>query len=97
MTIIERIFTNNHYQISIAIKSVLAQLVNSIIVPLIVNYNIKENIYQKGGLTEDIFILAIFNSFLPPLIRMIDPYAIFVHLRYVYYDRPINKIQLMRS
>ena len=84
-TVIERIYTNNHYQISIAIKSVFAQLFNSILVPLIVNFNIKENIFQKGGLSEDIFILAIFNSLLPPFVRLIDPYGIFVYLRYTYY------------
>jgi hypothetical protein len=41
MTLIEKDYTMNNFQISIAIKSVIAQLVNSILVPLIVNYYIK--------------------------------------------------------
>lgn len=93
MTVVEKIYTNNKYQISIAYKSILAQLFNSIFVPIMVNFYIKNNnIYDKSGLTEDIFILAITNSLIPPLVRLIDPYYIYISLRYFYYKQPYNKI-----
>lgn len=89
MTVVEKIYTNNNYQISLAIKSIFAQLLNSIFIPIIVNVYIKDyNIYGESGLTEDIFILAIANSFVAPLVRLIDPYYIFTYLRYNYYNRP---------
>ena len=73
----------NNFQISIAIKSVLAQLVNSIFVPLMTNYYIKSHdIFGASGLVEDIFILGITSSLVPPIVRIIDPYNIFIVLRY---------------
>ena len=93
MTVVEKIYTNNKYQISIAYKSILAQLFNSIFVPIMVNFYIKNNnIYDKSGLTEDIFILAITNSLIPPLVRLIDPYYIYISLRYYYYKQPCNAL-----
>ena len=90
MTVVEKIYTNNKYQISIAYKSILAQLFNSVFVPIMVNSYIKNNnIYDKSGLTEDIFILAITNSLIPPLVRLIDPYYIYVSLRSVTCTLPI--------
>lgn len=81
----------NNFQISIAIKSVAAQLVNFITVPLIVNFYIKDrNIFGEGGLIEDIFILAITSSFIPPLVRLLDPYHLFLALRYKYYHNEGN-------
>lgn len=51
MTVVEKIYTNNQYQVSMAIKSIFAQLVNSIFTPFIVNYYIKDNnLYENGGL-----------------------------------------------
>ena len=42
MTVIEKVYSMNNYQISIALKSIIFQLVNSIMVPIIVNYYIKD-------------------------------------------------------
>jgi hypothetical protein len=38
-------FTISNYQTSLAIKSIVAQLINSILIPIIVNSFIKDNIY----------------------------------------------------
>jgi hypothetical protein len=87
MTVIEKEYSMNNFQISIAIKSVIAQVVNSIIVPILVNFYIKDrNIFGKSGLVEDIFILGITSSLVPPLVRLFDPYNIFLHIRYKYYS-----------
>jgi hypothetical protein len=74
---------------SLALKSIFAQLINSIFIPIVVNVYIKDNnLYNTSGLTEDIFVLAIANSFIPPIVRLIDPYYIFMEKRYLYYNRP---------
>ncbi len=88
MTLVEKNYTNNTLQISLAYKSILAQLINTVFIPIIVNIKIKNNLYNESGLAEDIFILAIANSLIPPLVRIIDPYYIFTYLKYSYYDRP---------
>ena len=83
---IDKEYSMNNFQISIAIKSVLAQLVNSIFVPVMTNYYIKnQNIFGTSGLIEDIFILGITSSLVPPLVRIIDPYNIFLAIRYKCY------------
>lgn len=89
MTVFEKLYTNNTFQISLAYKSIFAQLLNSIFIPIAVNIYIKDdNVYGQSGLTQDIFILALTNSFIPPLVRLIDPYYIYVFLKYHYYKRP---------
>jgi len=70
-----------NYQTSLAIKSIVAQVVNTIFVPFVAAYFIKKNVYGPNGLIEDVFVLAITNSFVPPLFKLIDPYY---HLRLLY-------------
>ena len=50
MTLIEKDYSMNNFQISIAIKSVIAQLINSIFVPVMVNYYVKDDIFGTSGL-----------------------------------------------
>ena len=71
------------YQRSLVKNSVFFQLLNLIHIPILTNFYIKEeNIYLAIGLVEDIFILAITNSLVPPIMKMIDPYNIFTRIRY---------------
>jgi hypothetical protein len=70
-----------NYQTSLAIKSIAAQVLNTIFVPFVAAYFIKKNVYGPNGLIEDVFILAITNSFVPPLVKIIDPYY---YLRLLY-------------
>ena len=87
MTLLERGYSMNNYQISIAIKSVVVQLINSIAVPISVNYYLKDsNIFGPSGLCEDIFILALATSFMPAIIKLIDPYNILLIIRFKYYS-----------
>ena len=86
MTVIEKLYSMNSYQMSIAVKSIAAQLINSICVPIIVNYYIEDNIFESSGLVEDIFILALASSLVPPFVRLIDPWNMFLLLRYKYYN-----------
>lgn len=76
----------NNYQISISVKSIIAQSLNSIFVPIMVNYYIKdENIFGVSGLAEDIFVLGVASSFMGPLLKLVDPWNIFLGLRYKWY------------
>ena len=82
LTIIERHDTTNKYQMMLSVKSIVAQLMNSIITPIIVNWYLKSgNIYEESGLVEDIFILSITSAFMPPLVRLIDPWYIFLWIK----------------
>ncbi len=66
-----------NYQISLAIKTVLAQIINSIFIPIVADYFIKKNIYEENGLIEDIFILGITNSLMYPIAKLINPSYLF--------------------
>ncbi len=90
MSIYEQDYTTIKYQTSLAIKSVLAQLINSIVVPMFANYFIKSNIYEKNGLADDIFMLGLTNSFVPPIMKFIDGGYIFSRIMVWYYSRPGN-------
>ena len=76
----------NNYQIGIAIKSVIVQLINSIVVPILVNFHLKNgNLFGRSGLIEDIFILSIASSFVAPIVRLIDPWNLLLIFRLKYY------------
>ena len=86
MTILEKVYSMNNYQISIALKSVVVMLINSIAVPIIVNYHLKDgNIFGRSGLIEDIFLLGVASSLVAPLVRLIDPYNMLLTIRYKWY------------
>lgn len=77
-----------NYQRSLAMKIIFAQLLNMIIVPMIVNYFIKNKIYETGGLIEDVFFMAVTNALLAPLMRFIDIGYFIKRLLAKYHDRP---------
>ena len=92
-------YTATGHQTSLAIKSIFAQLINSILVPVLVNYVLEnQNIYGKNGLSTDIIYLSITNSLLNPLIRIIDPKYRFEKIAAYYYrTTAIEKIQLKQG
>jgi len=91
LTVPERNFTLTNYQRSLGIKIIFAQLLNMIIVPCIVDYFVKKNIYQTGGLIEDVFFMAITNALLSPFMRIVDIGYFLRKLIAKYYNRPGNK------
>jgi hypothetical protein len=52
LTHYERDVTQTNREISYALKSIVAQLMNSILVPVISNIYIKKNIYNQNGLVH---------------------------------------------
>jgi hypothetical protein len=53
---------------------VAAQLINSIIVPIMANWFIKgNNLYDDNGLADEIFLLGLTNSFITPALKIVEP------------------------
>ena len=50
LTKLERDYTMTNLQMSLAIKTIIAQLINCIFVPIAANRFIKKNIYNRNGL-----------------------------------------------
>ena len=96
MTLFELDYTESHRQGSLVIKSVWAQMANSILIPVITSYYVKNlkndysEIYASGGLAENVFLLAVTNSFLPPLIVLFDPYNMLMKVKRCILSRPSN-------
>jgi hypothetical protein len=85
-------FTKTNYQRSHALKTVMAQLLNNILITFITNRYIKHNIYQHNGLAHDIFYLGLSNAFTTPILMLINiPYYINKIVR-MYYNQPCNLI-----
>lgn len=76
LTRYERDYTISNYQVSLSIKSIFFQLINSIVLPLVVNYYIKRNARNPNyeELYFDILILSITNSLMSPLLKVLDLY-----------------------
>ena len=72
MTKKENDFTSSNHQASLGIKAALALMVNNIVTPIIVNAEIEKNMYDEGGLVNDVFFLGITNSVVPVLIKIFD-------------------------
>jgi len=62
-----------------------------IIVPCIVAYFVKKNIYQAGGLIEDVFFMAVTNALLTPLMRIADVAYFMKKLLAKYFNRPSKR------
>lgn len=78
LTIFEKDYTSTNRQASLAVKSIVAQMINSILIPVIVAYYIKTTtgVYKAGGLVDNIFIMAFTNSLIPPILLFFDPFVL---------------------
>ena len=65
-------YTETKHQTSLAMKSILAQLINSILIPIVVSYFIKDDLYSQNGLASDIFMLGLTNSLFPAALKIFD-------------------------
>lgn len=76
------------YQTSLAIKSIIAALINSILIPMIVNFYIKVDIYGENGLASDVFMLGLTNSLVAPILKLIDISYIINRLTKWWFSKP---------
>lgn len=82
LTLFEKDYTSTNRQASLAIKSIFAQMINSILTPVVTAYYIKTDtgVYQTGGLVDNIFIMGITNALVPPILLFFDPLNIFTKI-----------------
>lgn len=73
MTIFERDYTSTYRQSSLAVKSILAQMINSILIPVIVARYIKQNIYEASGLVDNIFMMSFTMALVAPFVVLFNP------------------------
>ena len=90
-------FTETKHQASLGFKSVLAQLINSILVPIIVAYFLKHSIYDSNGLAADVFMLGLTNALLSPVLKIFDPGFIINRLKKWYKSEPIRYVTLSQQ
>ena len=69
----EKSYTTTYAQSSLAIKGIMAQMVNSIAIPVIVAQYIAKNIYQTSGLADNIFMMSFTNALIGPILLFFDP------------------------
>jgi hypothetical protein len=78
----------------LGLKAVFALLINTIMIPIMVNKFATFNIYGVNGLADDIFYLSITNSLVCPLLKIFDAYFYFTRVLKWYYMKPNNKLPL---
>ena len=95
---LERPESTNSYQVSVAVKSVVAELINSIATPIILEYIASGGkIFAKVGIIENIFVLGITTAFMPPLLRFTDPVYLLFLLRRWYFSDPCTPLPRQTS
>ncbi len=78
-------FTETNHQASLALKSIVAQLINSIAIPVFIK---RDNVYGDKGLVEDVFFLAFTTALFGPIFKFFDVFYLYARLVYWYKSRP---------
>lgn len=73
LTKYESDYTATNFQASLALKATLAQMVNSILIPIIVARYIKNDIYSASGLVDNIFMMSFSIALVAPIVVFFDP------------------------
>jgi hypothetical protein len=99
LTLFEKDYTSTDRQASLAFKSIIAQMINSILTPVITAYYIKTDtgVYQTGGLVDNIFMMGITNSLVPPVLLFFDPYNLLMKLIRCIKSTPSNPPHMQRA
>ena len=92
----EKDYTATYREASLAVKSIVAQMVNSIVIPVITAYEIKNNVYSTSGLVDNVFMLGISMAIVPPIMVFVDPYNLFMKLLRCLKSRPSMSFSLHR-
>jgi hypothetical protein len=71
LTVFERHETRTAYNLSVAMKLVIARFVNTAIVPVVVNIY-SNRWFVDGGLVSDIFSIMVSIAFVDPLVQMMN-------------------------
>lgn len=93
----ERNPTYTSSQASLGLKAVLAVLINTILIPIMVNVFSEQNLFGPNGLADDVFFLAITNAFLSPFLKIFDVYFYYTRILKWYYNKPVQKLYLNQN
>ena len=94
LTALEREPTQSNFQTDLAIKSILAQVINSILLPFIVKYYIHNNLYQIDGLAYVVFTMGISNALLEPVLKVLNIGHLIYKIKCWYYKKAMVKLTL---
>jgi hypothetical protein len=81
----------------LAVKSIVAQAINSSLLPFIVKYFIEGNLYKADGLAFVIFTSGLINAFLVPLLAITNINHIVYKIKYWIYQKINFKLKLTQS
>ena len=81
LTKFEKDYTITNFQSSFAVKAIVAQMINSILIPIIVARYVKENIYQSSGLADTTFMMAFSIALVEPVVVLMDPLHFFTKIK----------------
>lgn len=96
LTKLERNESYTHEQNSIGFKTVVASLINSILIPIAMAFY-KANIFGIEGLADDIFFIALTNAFLPSILALVNPAYLVARLTYWWKTRDNKKLYLCQK
>lgn len=88
----EKDYTASHREGSLAVKSIIAQMINTIVIPVVTAYEIKKDVYSSSGLVNNVFYLGVTTSIVPAIMMLINPYNIFMKILRCIKSRPCNFI-----
>lgn len=72
-----------------AVKAVIAVVINTTLIRLIVAMYITRNLFGKGGLSEDVMAYSIINLLLQPFFKV---FKLSYYLKQLWYNlRPLDK------
>jgi hypothetical protein len=69
----ERPRTITDYNSGIAVRLTIAQVMNTAVVVIIVNYDWEESWFVPGGLAVDMFYIILANAFFSPVLYFLNP------------------------
>ena len=85
----------SHEQNSIGFKTVIATVINIVLIPA--SFVIKGNIYGIDGLADDVFFLALSNAIVSPIVKLINPSFVINRLKNAWKNRISSKIYLSQD
>lgn len=95
LTLYEKHFTMTQCQTSIAGKSIIAYLLNSILIPFLISFYIAADVYP--GLTNNIFTLGLANSLSLPIKKIINSSYLSSRIKKYLASSPCNKFIYLAS
>ena len=94
---LERNVTYTSEQISIGVKSIVAVLINSIVVPLVANKIVTDNLYGVDGLADVVFFQALTNALLSPTLKIFSPGFFISRIKRCWYNRPSKRLYISQK